>query len=85
MAGRDWARLAQPWFGRSRSGPHLAVDGETLVGFAVLAGLHGSEGFELRRIVVTPDYRGAGRGRVLLQALSTGSTGTTERKRFGWT
>ncbi|WP_189941708.1 hypothetical protein [Streptomyces aurantiogriseus] len=27
----------------------VAVDGETLVGFAVLAGLSGSEGIELRR------------------------------------
>ncbi|WP_137980464.1 GNAT family N-acetyltransferase [Streptomyces violaceusniger] len=47
----------------------IAVDGETLVGFAVLAGLRRSEGIELRRMVVAPTHRGAGQGRALLQTV----------------
>ncbi|MET7563664.1 GNAT family N-acetyltransferase [Streptomyces sp. NPDC005479] len=47
----------------------VAVEGQVLVGFAVLAGTHGTEGIELRRIVVAPAHRGTGLGRVLLQAV----------------
>lgn len=47
----------------------VASAGEALVGFAVLAGLRGSEGIELRRMAVAPTHRGTGRGRALLQAV----------------
>ncbi|WP_051580049.1 GNAT family N-acetyltransferase [Pseudonocardia acaciae] len=47
----------------------VAADGDALVGFAVLAGLRGGEGIELRRMVVAPAHRGAGRGRALLEAV----------------
>ncbi|MUL42043.1 GNAT family N-acetyltransferase [Streptomonospora sp. PA3] len=47
----------------------VAVDGEAAVGFAVLAGLLGGEGVELRRMVVAGPLRGAGRGRGLLRAV----------------
>ncbi|WP_328767889.1 GNAT family N-acetyltransferase [Streptomyces sp. NBC_00286] len=39
------------------------------MGFAVLAGLRDSKGIELRRMVVAPTSRGAGRGRALPQAV----------------
>ncbi len=61
------------WHTRALADPDqehvVAVDGETLTGFAVLAGLRGSEGIELRRMVVAPTHRGTGQGRALLQAV----------------
>lgn len=61
------------WHARALSDPgqeHLvAMHGEALVGFAVLAGLRGSEGIELRRMVVAPSHRRTGHGRALLQAV----------------
>jgi ribosomal protein S18 acetylase RimI-like enzyme len=61
------------WHTRALADPDqehvIAVDGETLVGFAVLAGLRDSKGIELRRMVVAPTSRGAGRGRALLQVV----------------
>lgn len=47
----------------------IAEDGDDVVGFAVLAGLRGGEGVELRRMAVAPAHRGSGRGRALLQAV----------------
>lgn len=47
----------------------IAVDGDALLGFAVLAGLRGGGAVELRRMVVAPAHRGIGRGRALLQAV----------------
>ncbi|MBO0877731.1 MAG: GNAT family N-acetyltransferase [Pseudonocardia sp.] len=47
----------------------VAADRDALVGFAVLAGLRGCGGVELRRMVVAPAHRGTGYGRALLQAV----------------
>jgi diamine N-acetyltransferase len=48
--------------------------GTRVVGFAVLAGLRDPE-VELRRMVVAPGHRGAGRGRALLRAVLARATG----------
>lgn len=61
------------WHTRALADPdqeHLiTTDGDALVGFAVLAGLRGGNSIELRRMVVAPGHRGAGRGRTLLEAV----------------
>jgi ribosomal protein S18 acetylase RimI-like enzyme len=60
------------WHERALADPdqqHLtAVDGDVLAGFVVLAGVRGGGIIELRRIVLPPALRGAGRGRELFRA-----------------
>jgi diamine N-acetyltransferase len=61
------------WHTRALSDPdqeHLvAIEAEAPVGFAVLAGLHGGQAIELRRMVIAPAHRRTGRGRALLTAV----------------
>lgn len=61
------------WHERAMADPdqeHLAAwAGGELAGFVVLAGLgRADRSIELRRMVITPRFRGAGRGRALLLA-----------------
>jgi diamine N-acetyltransferase len=60
------------WHARALADPdqdHLiALEGAAPVGFAVLAGLSGGKHLELRRMLLRPAHRGAGRGRGLLKA-----------------
>jgi diamine N-acetyltransferase len=66
-------RTGIAWHERAFADPeqeHLvAMDGDLLVGFTVLAGLRHAEGIvELRRIVVSAGHRHTGIGRTLLRA-----------------
>lgn len=68
------AEIGPAWHTRALDDPdqdHLvALDAGTPVGFAVLAGLRtGDRTLELRRMVVRPARRRAGRGRALLRAV----------------
>jgi diamine N-acetyltransferase len=61
------------WHERALTDPdqeHLVAEsGGAPAAFVILAGLRGSDGaIELRRMVVGPDFRGAGQGRALLKA-----------------
>jgi diamine N-acetyltransferase len=60
------------WHARALADPdqdHLiALEAAAPVGFAVLAGLSGGKDLELRRMLLRPAHRGAGRGRALLTA-----------------
>jgi ribosomal protein S18 acetylase RimI-like enzyme len=70
----EWlAETGLAWHTRALADPDqehvVALDSGASIGFAVLAGLRSGEGIELRRMVVSPEHRGAGRGRALLQAV----------------
>jgi GNAT superfamily N-acetyltransferase len=77
-AGPDTAmwlgETGHAWHERALAEPdqqHLiAEDTGTLAGFAVLAGIRTGDGaIELRRMVISPAFRGTGRGRELLRAV----------------
>jgi diamine N-acetyltransferase len=86
--GRWLGETGLRWHERALADPdqeHLAAwAGSELAGFVVLAGLRRADrSIELRRMVIAPRFRGAGRGRALLAA-ALGRAREQHRARLVW-